>query len=140
MIEKKDPEGKTPLIRAALYGDVDAVRILLEQGANVKARDNFLRTPLIAATATWNGPMNCSVDIVRLLLAHGADINAQNKKGRTALMEALEKWQFARQREMVELLLSHKPDLTLKDKSGRTALAMASTSLAPLLRKAGAKA
>ena len=139
MTEKKDAEGKTPLLNAALYGDIEGVRLLLGKGANVQARDIFGRTPLIVATATWNGPMDCSVDIVRLLLDHSADVNAQNQKGRTALMEALGQWQFERQREMVELLLSRKPDLSLRDKSGRTALAMAGTSLAPLLKKAGAK-
>ena len=139
MTEKKDAEGKTPLLSAALHGDIEGVRLLLDKGANVKARDMFGRTPLIAATATWDGPMDCSVEIVRLLLDHGADVNAQNHNGRTALMEALGKWQFERQREMVELLLSCKPDLSLKDKTGRTALAMAGTSLAPLLKKAGAK-
>ena len=139
MNEKKDPEGKTPLISAALYGDIDAVRRLLDQGANIQARDGFGRTPLIAATATWNGPMECSVEIVLLLLDRGSDVNAQNKKGRTALMEALAHRQFERQREMVVLLLSRKPDLSLRDRGGQTALAMAGESLAPLLRKAGAK-
>ena len=139
MTERKDAEGMTPLISASLYGDIESIHLLLGKGANVKARDIFGRTPLIAATATWRGPMDCSVEIVRLLLEHGADVNAQNQKGRTALMEALGHWQFERQREIVELLLSHKSDLSLKDKSGRTALAMAGKSLAPLLKKAGAK-
>ena len=88
MTEKKDAEGKTPLVSAALYGDIEARPPPVGQRGNVNARDIFGRTPLIAATATWNGPMDCSVDIVRLLLEHGADVNAQNTKGRTALMEA----------------------------------------------------
>lgn len=50
----------------------------MDKGANVKARDIFGRTPLIATTATWKGLMDCSVEIVRLLLEHGADVNAQN--------------------------------------------------------------
>jgi len=139
MAEQKDTDGKTPLISAALYGDTEAVRRLLDNGANVKARDAFGRTPLIAATATWKGPMDCTIEIVRLLLDRGADVNAQNKKGRTALMEVVAHRDFTRQQELIELLLSRGADPNLKDAIGSTALGMANNSQAALLKIAGAK-
>ena len=139
MAEKMDMDGKTPLISAALYGDIETVRCLLDSGANIKARDVFGRTPLIAATATWKGPMHCTVEIVRLLLDHGADVNAQNKKGRTALMEALAHRDFTRQQELVELLVSRGADIRLKDTNGVTAVQMATDSQAALLKGVGSR-
>ena len=131
--EKKDGQGKTPLIKAALSGDIDAVCMLLDQGANVKARDMFGRTPLIAAAAT-PCQLACLLNIVRLLLDYGSDINAQNTHGRTALMEAVSKGGSQRQREMIQLLLSRNPDISLRDKNGRTALTLADAAIAPLLK------
>jgi uncharacterized protein len=80
--------GCTPLMRAALAGDVELVRILLDKGANPNISDMGVTPFLIAAgvgtggrgtglaSATSTGfPPNTA--IMDLLLAHGADVNAQ---------------------------------------------------------------
>jgi ankyrin repeat protein len=70
----------TPLIYAAAFGSVEAMRILIEAGADVNARNAFDATALI-----W-----CASDLakVRLLVEKGADVNAKSKQGKTPLLVA----------------------------------------------------
>ena len=58
---------KTPLITAIEKGDLEAVRLLVENGANVNYRDTDYNTALIKAT------QNNNVHIVKLLFSFGAD-------------------------------------------------------------------
>lgn len=70
----------TPLMYAAEVGSLDAMRLLIDRGADVNAQNGFGSTALM-----W------SVDDpakVRLLLDHGADVNLAAKSGRTALIIA----------------------------------------------------
>ena len=64
-----------PLTNATLHDWPEAVRILLDHGANVNETDQFGNTPLMNASSN-NYP-----DIVRTLLARGADANIRNKGG-----------------------------------------------------------
>ncbi len=67
-----------PLSLAAGEGKLDTVRYLLDEGANVNARELKGHTAL--AEAAYYG----RVDVVKELLLHGADINAVSSEG-TAL-------------------------------------------------------
>ncbi|KAH0438746.1 ankyrin repeat protein [Colletotrichum camelliae] len=63
--------------------DEEMVEFLLENGADVHARDILGNTSLhYVAMCRYSKPPR---DIVRVLLRHGADINAVNKLGRTPL-------------------------------------------------------
>jgi ankyrin repeat protein len=73
------PGGMTPLMYAARDGRMDTVRMLLEAGAEINARDANDITPLITAI-TNNHP-----DVARLLIDRGADIKATDWYGRTPL-------------------------------------------------------
>jgi hypothetical protein len=74
--------GRTALMAAARSGQTDTVKTLLEQGADVKAKDNDGLTALMdAATAG-------QTDTVKTLLEQGADVNAKDIYGMTALMFA----------------------------------------------------
>lgn len=77
--EKEPVAGASPLNTAAVFGKLDAVRALIQGGADVNARNNDEGTPLITAAFL------CRTEIVQYLLAHGADKNAKNKAGATAL-------------------------------------------------------
>jgi hypothetical protein len=68
----------TPLFLAAGEGRLDAVRYLLDQGADVKARDERGRTALTEAAFYGNGA------VVKELILRGADVNAISNDG-TAL-------------------------------------------------------
>jgi uncharacterized protein len=72
--------GRTPLHAAAEGGKVQCARFLIEQGADVNARDNLHSwTPLFpAASDTGKSSPADALDCVRLLLARGADPNAKD--------------------------------------------------------------
>ncbi|MEN3335933.1 MAG: hypothetical protein V7641_5298 [Blastocatellia bacterium] len=76
----KGPGGTTPLMQAVLYGDLDAVRLLLANGADPNLRNEAGATALMWAVA--------DADKLRLLLDRGADVNARSDDGRTPLLIA----------------------------------------------------
>jgi len=66
---------KRPLQQAALNGDSNAVKALIDQGTDVNEKDFAGFTPLIAAAG------NGKTEIVKMLLDKGADINAAGRGG-----------------------------------------------------------
>ena len=79
-VNAKDKRGTTPLMYAAAYGSADAVKILIEAGADVNSKNAFDATALMWAVN--------DLDKVRLLLTKGADVNARSKMGRSPLLMA----------------------------------------------------
>jgi ankyrin repeat protein len=71
-LSKEDYSVALPNIAA--FGDVNAVRLLLDHGANVNAVDPLGRTALMYAAASDLLPL----DVVKLLVERGADINAKD--------------------------------------------------------------
>ena len=92
-------DGATPLHWAALKGDPEMVRLLLQAGANVNAGTRVgSLTPLYMAASNGNAPT------VAVLLEAGADANAPSTaNGTTALMKAA----AAGSADTVKLLLGH---------------------------------
>jgi hypothetical protein len=72
----------TPLMRAARKGEVDSVKRLLAEGADVNAKDWTGKTALLHACVY----ARTSPQVVALLLAAGADPNTADRAGVTALM------------------------------------------------------
>jgi ankyrin repeat protein len=62
-----------PIHQAAYYGHVEAVKILLEEGASVNGRDYCDQTPLVYAI---NGATPNRVEIANILIARGANLEA----------------------------------------------------------------
>jgi ankyrin repeat protein len=85
-----------PLHYAAIYGSAEAVRILLEAGADPNARNQQEATPLIYAA--WDFTKT------RLLVEKGAQVNVAAKNGATPLMVAASALGNSRS---VEYLLEH---------------------------------
>lgn len=79
-----NPEGFTPLGLASFFGHADAVRVLLDFGAEVNLRQpsRFANTALDAAVA------GNQADVVRILLAARGDPNARSEGGHTPLHKA----------------------------------------------------
>ncbi|AFZ10868.1 Ankyrin (plasmid) [Oscillatoria nigro-viridis PCC 7112] len=67
---------------AACDGDIDTVRLHLDQGIDVNIRDEFGKTPLYWAAD--RGKKN----VVEMLIANGADVNIKNKYEQTPLNAA----------------------------------------------------
>ncbi|MBI5569379.1 MAG: ankyrin repeat domain-containing protein [Desulfomonile tiedjei] len=71
------------LIRAVKQGDEKELTRLLDQGANVNARDTDGSTALMWSCAS----SNC-LRVAKLLVARGAEVNAKDNSGKTALTRA----------------------------------------------------
>lgn len=78
----RESAGWTPLHAAAWSGRIDAVEKLIEEGADVNARDEFGDTPLHAAVIQGRE------DVARLLISKGADPDAKDKSGWTPALTA----------------------------------------------------
>ncbi|WP_258099254.1 ankyrin repeat domain-containing protein [Marinoscillum pacificum] len=80
-LNQPDPfGGSSPLITAALFGNEEIVKTLLDAGVKV----NF--TNKEGSTALHTAAFFCETEIVKLLLENGADKSIKNTYGSTALM------------------------------------------------------
>ena len=68
---------------AVQSGDHEAVRALLQSGANVNARDRYGQTALMLAAHKGHA------DVVTVLIEHGADLDVTAKYSLSALMLAV---------------------------------------------------
>src|SRR5436190_13898408 len=123
-VNARGREGWTALMYAALYGNVESVRLLLDRGALVNARNDAGATALMYAVE--------DVAATKLLLERGADPNLRSGEGRTALMIAAAN---AESFSVVKLLLDKGADAKLSLPDGRGALALAVNSSDPQVLK-----
>lgn len=92
--EYRDEHKRTALNIAAYNGKIDAVKILVEAGADVNAIQNGGHTVLqCAVEPEQGGPEQAlkdsrSLDVVNVLIAAGADPSIVDWHGSTALIEA----------------------------------------------------
>ena len=107
----RDASGNTPLMLAAVYGDLACVRLLVEAGAEVNATNADGATALMRAALDYKK--------AALLLERGADVNVRSGLGNSALMLAARPWNSHR---AVELLLARGADAKATNQFGVTAL------------------
>jgi ankyrin repeat protein len=117
-----DVEGATPYLRAAMAGDLAAMKLLVARGANPNIATKSADTPLMAAAgvgwaAYWtsNAPYS-RLDAVKFCLDHGAVVDAKDAKGYSALHGAA----FRGDSEMVKFLIAKGADVHAKTKDGDT--------------------
>ena len=126
-----DDRGITPLMYAAEIGSLDAMRLLIDGGADVNAQNAFGSTALM-----WSVSDPAKV---RLLLDHGAQVNTVARSGRTALIVAAFTNPSA---EVVKLLLAKGAKVGVMDRRHVTPLNAATfgndTATVRLLLEAGA--
>ena len=114
---RRDEAGFTPLHYAAMEGEVVRINALLEAGADVNARDEYLGfTPLHYA------PLH--VDAVRALLKAGADVNARDTMDGTPLHWAARYGNIG----AVRALLEADADVNAQNSNGETPLHTALTN------------
>jgi ankyrin repeat protein len=110
-----DRRGATPLMYAAAFGSIEELKLLLDAGADLNAKNSFNATALICAAGD---PVKS-----RMLIEHGADVNVQSQQGRTPLMVAASRDGNA---GLVRLVLAKGGDVRAKGAQGGTALLLAS--------------
>ena len=116
-LSKHDEFGMTALMWAAERGCEAVLRLLVEKGADLNAKERDGKTALMKAAERHE-------TTVRLLLEKGADMNAIDKGGSTVLMIAAKY-----EREAVaRLLLEKGADMNTINRRGRTALMIAASN------------
>src|SRR5262249_33553096 len=101
------------LVTAIRNADAQVARKLLDNGADVNARDAEGNTPLILAS------FYASPECVELLIEKGADVNAANKAGATALIRAATSY------EKTRLLVAAGAKVRVRTALGNTPLILA---------------
>jgi ankyrin repeat protein len=83
-INKKNVEGRTPLIMSATKGHKAIAEILIKAGADVNQANKYGATALFTAAAEGH------TELVELLIAAGADVNKATKYKKSPLLVAAE--------------------------------------------------
>jgi ankyrin repeat protein len=122
-----DTAGSTAYLRAAQSSDVEAMKLLVEHGADPDIPTLGGATPLmVAAGIGWgyhysmNVP-NAWMDTVKYCVEHGADVNAADSRGYTALHGAA----YLGNHEMIAYLMDHGADVKAVAKDKNTVADMA---------------
>ncbi len=121
-------DGETPFVRAALSGDIEVMRLLLENGADPNIATTQGSTALMAASGinwipgqTYTRSEADYVEAVKLCLEHSAPVNASNSLGLTAMHGAANRGWVS----IMQILADHGAQVDAKDKEGRTPMVFA---------------
>jgi hypothetical protein len=95
--EEKMKAVNEELLNACEKGDLEKVKLLLKEGADINTKNKYGWTPLMIACEKDNKEM------VKLLLEKGADVKAKNINGKSALVIAY----YYGHQEIVKLLKSY---------------------------------
>ena len=101
------------LFTAIKQGDKEAVKMLLDRGANYQCMSKYNdgitdMTPLMVAA------LNGHKEIVEMLIAYGVEVNAQGSNGVTALVMAV----ASGDKEIVEMLLARGAEVNIRNNQG----------------------
>lgn len=142
-----DASGKTLLMYASQFNpDVRVINFLLDNGANINAKNNNewsslmyaarynpnpavleylilrgadMKANSVGLTLTMLASCNVNSEVLRSVIKFVPEVNDITKKGKTALMYACANKQPA---AVIKILLEHNADANIKDESGKTAL------------------
>jgi uncharacterized protein len=131
--------GSTPLLRAASHADVEALRLLLEQGADSNlANESGTTALMLAAGLGWRelysgGSEADAIEFMKICMEKGANVNDANQEGNTPLHGAAQRGSQA----LIRFLIAAGAKLDTKNKRGLTPLDEA-LAFAPVREEAAA--
>lgn len=111
-INHQSKQGRTPLMAAAHYEQLDVVSLLLDHNVDINIKDRQGNTVLHQILWKQN------LKLLEKCFHQSFDINAKNNKGETCLIIASKLGFF----EGVKFFVDKKADLSIKDTNGKTAL------------------
>ena len=124
-IDKPDAHGRTAIIYAILDGNLEAVRSLLDKGADTHVKDKLEgKTILMTACEKYysgndSKGINTQQNIIALLLDKGhVDIDEKDKHGSTALMRVAYRGHL----KVLKFLIEHGAAVNVKNNYGSTPL------------------
>jgi ankyrin repeat protein len=121
-VNRRNPDGSTPLQWAVFKGDVAEAKRLLRAGANVALANDYGATPMTLAAEVGNA------DMLKVLLEAGANPDSPNPEGQTALLAVARTGNV----EAAQILLQHGATVDAKEKwGGQTPLMWASARRHP---------
>ena len=110
--ELRDKSGMQAVHYAVDGGNADTLEWMLQDGADVNARDYSNGwTPLLRAAS-----VNSTKDIARVLIRYKARIDAMDKEDKTPLMIATINGNL----QFVQVLIDHGADFSIKNKFGKS--------------------
>lgn len=117
-LEARNTNGRTPLYVAAKRGRLEAVKALLDRGANPNSYNADVRfSPLHVAAEYYH------LKVIRELLARGANPNQTNRYVQTPLWQAA--WQSHRDGAVARVLVAAGAKMEVGDHDGTTPLSHA---------------
>ena len=123
-VNRRNPDGSTPLQWAVYNGDVAEAKRLLRAGADVSLANKYGATPMSLAAEVGNAEM------LKVLLEVGADVESPNADGQTALLAVARTGNV----EAAKLLLDRGAKVEAKEKwGGQTPLMWASARRHPAM-------
>ncbi len=114
---QESEDGLTPLMVAIEEGNSEIANVLIQNGANLDAQNDYGDTALTLAVEQSH-QLKKIVPLIKLLIEKNADINLQNNEGKTALVIAIDKKAY----EIVRILVENGANIGLGDKKGNNAL------------------
>ncbi|KZZ89720.1 Ankyrin repeat-containing domain protein [Moelleriella libera RCEF 2490] len=112
-------DDKTPLYFAAIRGNVEMCRLLLQRGANSNHANG--PAPILHSIINHSNLLSTAtlMELLELMFEFGADVNAKNQENATCLMEAVDD---KVDKELVQYLIEQNANLNETDQYGYSAL------------------